>query len=133
MLCPLEEIHIGLDKCPVVCLYNHEGLCKYTVIKDLQEKAHDLPDLKSRAAIFSNVIPIQDAIRAANRIKAFVYTDRYAQYAIGKSLNELCMDDFDPLRSETRFNKWPYAKPGFYKIIERVLSMVEERTQPQGT
>ena len=116
-----------MDKCPARCMYNRQNTCQYSVIKELQEKAYEQTDVRSRAATFAHVIPIQDATRAVNRIKAFIYADRYTQYAVGKSLDELSNKDLVSLQNEERYNKWTHSKPGFYKIIERVLLLVQEQ------
>lgn len=127
MFCPLEEINLAFEKCPVRCMYGKEGDCRYAQIKQAQE--HSSEDAKSRTAALAPLIPIQEAHRAAKRIQAFIYVDRYTQYAIGKCLDELAPSDIPPLLNEHRFYQWPQSRQGYYTFVERVLEIIQTRVQ----
>lgn len=131
MFCPLEDLKIGLQKCPARCMYNQGGDCRYVRVKECQESLED-SDPRSRVAALAPLIPIKEAQSAVKRIQAFIYTDRYTQYATGKSLDELTPNDFPPLFDSARFYRWPYARPDHYAIIKRVLEIVQSRG-PQPT
>lgn len=127
MWCPLEDIELALDKCPVRCMYNSEGLCRYAVVKEAQRRASEITDTRGQPAIMSKIVSLPNADRAARRIKAFVYIDSYVQFILNKSLPDLTRQDVATLRDEQRFYRWPRSRPNSYPVLDQVLSLVEQQ------
>jgi len=108
-------------------MYNSEGLCRYAVVKEAQERASEITDTRGQLAIMSKIVSLPNADRAARRIKAFVYIDSYVQFILNKSLPDLTKQDVATLRDEQRFYRWPRSRPNSYPVLDQVLSLVEQQ------
>jgi hypothetical protein len=129
MFCPIEDITIATSTCEARCMYNREGVCRHARIKEAQERAQDKEGVREQHAVLSSVVNLDEALKAVSRIKAFVYTDSYVQYALGKGLDELTPDEIRSCMDEQRFARWPRSRPGTYTLVHKVLNILLTSTQ----
>lgn len=123
MRCPLLDIELALEACPAsTCRYNMEGACKFNQMKEVLEGED------KEEALAALGVSVEEAKEAANRIKAFVYTDKYCQYALGKGLDSAGKKELEALHEDPeRYKRWPLAKDGKFPSVQIVLKLVEKR------
>lgn len=120
MRCPLLDVELALEACPAsTCMYNQQGSCKFNQMKEVLERED------KEEALAELGISFEEAKDAANRVKAFVYTDKYCQYALGKGLNAASSKDLVELqKNPSRYERWPLAKDGKFPSVQTVLGLV---------
>lgn len=125
MKCPLLDVELALELCPAsTCMYNRKGECKFNQMKEVLEQED------KEEALAKLGIPFEEAKEAANRVRAFVFTDKYCQYALGKGLDSAGSSDLEELqKNPERYKRWPLAKEDRFDSVQTVLKMVLKRKQ----
>ena len=125
MRCELENIDIALDRCPVnTCMYNSKGQCTYSKLHKLLD---GMETTEARVAAMQRVGFDSDVIESSmNRIKFFLYTNAYCQYALEKNLMEASQEELSTLqKAPARFDAWKAAREDTFKFVVKVLEEVK--------
>ncbi len=134
--CPLKsasaQVQDGasLTVCPVgSCMYNHPQTTGSMPISLTNTKKvrvckwHDMVNVAPSEWLEENG-KLKEAEKAAQRVRAFLYTDRYVQYAIGRTLLDTAALSDPALREEETYNEWPFARgEKGWAVIQKVLRM----------
>ena len=121
MFCPLENREIGRAKCPATCLYNNQGKCKYSVMNGVETKEERIDVLRLQGH------EEEEVKRRANKIKAFLYTNVYCQYLIGRGLLEITDEQIRVvLASQEQHDNWANARELGFKAVTKVLNHILE-------